>query len=88
MYEYLPPQKGIDRLITTSRKHIYERTTQSGLGWYIPKSIAHIPVPVPRSITRCGDLIGARNSFLCIMVSTISCTMSRRSDSLSSLGMR
>ena len=26
----------------------------------IPKSIAQIPVPVARSITRCGFLIGAR----------------------------
>ena len=54
----------------------------------LPKSMAQIPVPVPRSITRCGFFIGARYSFRCNNSRYISCNMSRRSFSDSSFGSK
>ncbi|GMG04756.1 unnamed protein product [Aspergillus oryzae var. brunneus] len=48
-----------------------------------------LPVPAPRSSTRPGEhSTGARNSFLFIIPNSISCNMSSRSDSCSSLGPR
>ena len=47
-----------------------------------------MPVPVARSITRCGFTIGARKSLRCNTRRQSSWTMSRRSFSGSSLGSR
>jgi hypothetical protein len=56
-------------------------------GAFVP-SIAHIPVPVPKSRIFCGNsVIGAKNSFPFVTSNIMACSISSRFCSVSSFGI-
>jgi hypothetical protein len=69
----LPPQTDIDPLQRPAVGKQMQIQYPSMRRENVPNSIGHIPVPVPRSTTRCGELpMGAKKSSRFIIVIVIS----------------